>query len=88
MLDRFVDAVLANVLSRELVAIASGAAKGHGVVHVVYVLLSPLSEVADKSVEVVALRHVHGRVLVVLADLVHQQERHVLVVHIEDETGA
>ncbi len=50
MFNSFVNTVLANVLRWELVLVSCANCKGNCIVHMVNVLLCPLSKVTDKSV--------------------------------------
>lgn len=66
VLNSFINSVLSNIFRRELVIIASSASERHRVVHVIYVLLSPLSKVAHETIQVMTFRHVDCTVFVVV----------------------
>lgn len=66
MSDSLVNAVLANILARELVATGYARSKRHREVHIVDVLFGVITEVFHESVEVVTLWQIHTTVLVVL----------------------
>ena len=55
VLDCFVNSVLANVFSRELVSTSMAGGKRDSVVHEVDIVFSPVAEVADKAIKVVTL---------------------------------
>ena len=85
MLNSFVNTVLSNEFRRELEAVLSVSLERDGVMHVVDILLSPLTEVTYKSVEVVTLGHVNVTVSVEMTHLVHEHEGHVLVVDVKNQ---
>ena len=66
MFYSLVNTILADVFRRELVVICSCTSKWHCVVHVVNVLLCPLSEITDKPVQVMSLRHFNCAIFVVV----------------------
>jgi len=88
VLDSFVNTVLSNKLSRELEVIGGLSLERDCVMHVVNIFLSPLTEVTHKSVEVMALRHIHSTVTVEVTHLVHEHEGHVFVVNVKNEVGS
>lgn len=85
VLDSFINTILSNEFSRELEAISSLSLKRDSVMHIVNVFLSPLTEVTNKSVVVVTLRHINGTVAVVMTHLIHKHESHVFVVNVKNE---
>jgi hypothetical protein len=87
VLDSLVNTVLTNILRRESVFVGCCAGKGHSVVHVVDVFLGPLSEVANKSIQIVALGHVNSTLAIEVLNVIHQQESHILIVNVEDKGG-
>ena len=66
MLDGFVNTILSNVFRRELIVIGSSTSEWHRVVHVINILLSPLSKVTNETVEVMTLGHIDCAVFVVV----------------------
>lgn len=64
--DSFVNTVLTNILSRELVAITKALSQRNSVVREVNILFSPVSKVTHKSVEIVTLWHIDSTVLIIL----------------------
>jgi len=62
----FINTVLTNIFRRKLVVVSRSASKRYCVVHMINILLSPLSEVANKSVQVMSFRHFDGAILVVI----------------------
>jgi len=85
VLDSFVNSILTNELRRELEAIEGGSSQRDSVVHIINIFLSPLLEVTHKSVEVMALGHVHSAVAVVVTHLVHEHEGHVLIINVKNQ---
>jgi len=85
VLDSFINTILSDEFSRELEAIRSLSLKRDSVMHVVNVFLSPLTEVTNKSVEVVTLRHINGTVAVVMTHFIHEHESHVFVIDVKNE---
>lgn len=85
VLDSFINTILSDEFSRELEAIRSLSLKRDSVMHVVNVFLSPLTEVTNKSVEVVTLRHIYGTVAVVMTHFIHEHESHVFVIDVKNE---
>ena len=81
------DTVLADILGGKFVPSAHFRSQRYRIVHIVDVLLRPVTHVPHKPIKVVPLRHCNRAVSVVLFDLVHEQEGHVLVVDVEDEVG-
>jgi len=88
VLDSFVSTVLADEFSRHLEAVTGLSFQRNSVVHIIDIFLRPLSEVANKPVIIVTLRHVNGTVAVIEAHLIHEQEGHVFVVDVQDEVRA
>ena len=87
VLNSFINTILSNKFRRELEAILSVSLEGHCVMHVVNVLLGPLTEITHKSVEVMTLGHVNVTVAVEMTHLVHEHECHVLVVDVKNQVG-
>lgn len=85
VLDSFINTILSDEFSRELEAIRSLSLKRDSVMHVVNVFLSPLTEVTNKSVEVVTLRHINCTVAVVMTHFIHEHESHVFVIDVKNE---
>lgn len=85
VLDSFINTILSDEFSRELEAIRSLSLKRDSVMHIVNVFLSPLTEVTNKSVEVVTLRHIYGTVAVVMTHFIHEHESHVFVIDVKNE---
>jgi len=85
VLDSFINTILSDEFSRELEAIRSLSLKRDSVMHVVNVFLSPLTEVTNKSVEVVTLRHINSTVAVIMTHFIHKHESHVFVIDVKNE---
>jgi len=85
VLDSFINTILSDEFSRELEAISSLSLKRDSVMHVVNVFLSPLTEVTNKSVEVVTLRHINSTVAVIMTHFIHEHESHVFVIDVKNE---
>jgi len=93
--DCFVNSILTNIFAWELILIASGSCKRYSVMHVINILFSPLSEVFNEAVKVMAFWHFNSTVFVVIyraftvkfeltSNFVHQHESHILVVNVQN----
>ena len=62
----FVDSILTNILPWELILIASGSCERNSVMHVINILLCPLSEIFNEAIKIVAFWHFNSTVFVVI----------------------
>ena len=66
MTHSFEDTVLSDIVRREFAPSAIRSHQWHGEVHVIDILLRPVTHILDKSGKEVSLRHIDGRVTVEL----------------------
>ena len=66
MLNCLINTVLSDVLRWEFIIVSGRASKRYCVVHVIDILLGPLSEITDKPVQIMTFRHFDCAVLVVV----------------------